>query len=228
MLREKLLERRKRQLYTWIGLPLVAVGGWFYPWLGFLLLGCMLGAVGLSFSRGRAWCDWMCPRGAFFDLFLSSLSAKRSTPAFFRSWPVRIFFLILIFAVIGVQWYLNWGNIPAMGLALVKVLTVTTLVGVLLGLIFHPRAWCLICPMGTLANLFGRGKKPLLVAPSCVGCGVCSRFCPLKLQPHFFRQQGVMGDGDCLKCGSCVAACPRQALSFGEKSLSRQVGSVRL
>jgi polyferredoxin len=221
MLKEKQKERKLKQSLTWVGLPLVAVLGWFYPWLGFLLLGCMVGAVGVAAFRGRAWCDWMCPRGAFFDLFIGPLSRKKAIPSFLRSRAVRVFMLGLIFTMIGLQWYLAGGDGAAMGLALVRILTITTLVGIILGLLIHPRAWCHICPMGTLGHWLSRGKEPLSISQTCTVCRACARACPMQLKPYEYRPDGIMGDNDCIKCGSCVAACPRRALSFssghGEK-----------
>ncbi|SFR09991.1 4Fe-4S binding protein [Desulfoscipio geothermicus] len=213
-----LLRRVNRQAFTWVGLPLVAIGGWFYPMLGFLLFGCMLGAVGLSFFRGRNWCDWMCPRGAFLDLALGPISRKITIPKFFRHEAVRAFMVLLIFTVIGVQFYLNWGNLSAMGLALVRVLTVTTVVGILLGWGIHPRTWCHICPMGTVAHWIARGKKPLTAGSNCVSCGLCARACPMQLAPNEFGKDGSRDHSDCLRCSSCVYSCPKKALSFGDGS----------
>lgn len=210
-------KRRMRQHLTWPGLFLVAVLGWFYPWLGFLLLGCMAGAVGVALFKGRAWCDWMCPRGAFYDLFVAPLSLKKSIPAALRSTPFRAFMLALIFAVIGGQWYLAWGNASAMGLSLVRVLTVTTVVGIVLGLIYHPRAWCHICPMGTLSCWLSGGKEPLFIGSACTACRLCARVCPMQLEPYTYREKGTVGDNDCVKCGTCVAACPHRALRFARE-----------
>ncbi len=224
MLKEKQKQRKLRQSLTWVGLPLVAVLGWFYPWLGFLLLGCMVGAVGVAAFRGRAWCDWMCPRGAFFDLFVRPLSRKKAIPAFFRNRAVRVFMLGLIFTMIGVQWYLAGGDVAAMGLALVRILTVTTVVGIILGLVIHPRIWCHICPMGTLGHWLSRGKEPLSINQTCTVCQACARACPMQLKPYEYRLGGIMGDHDCVKCGSCVAACPRRALSFSSGHGEKETG----
>ncbi|APC09538.1 quinol dehydrogenase membrane component [Moorella thermoacetica] len=222
MLKKKQKQRKLKQSITWVGVPLVAVLGWFYPWLGFLLLGCMAGSVGVAVFRGRAWCDWMCPRGAFFDLFIRPLSREKTIPFFFRSRLVRVVMLVLIFTMIGVQWYLAEGNVAAMGLALVRILTVTTLVGIILGLIIHPRIWCHICPMGTLGHWFAQGKEPLSISRVCTQCEACTRICPMQLKPYEYRLDGTMMDNDCIKCGLCVTACPRRALSFssghGEKA----------
>ena len=102
-LKEFRTQRRRLQSYTWYGLPLVVVGGWFYPKLGFLLLGCMIGALGIAPFRGRQWCDWLCPRGSFYDLFLDRISRKRSVPGFFRSTGTRVGMILLLFAVLGIQ-----------------------------------------------------------------------------------------------------------------------------
>lgn len=222
MLREAKRKRKFRQLFTWVGLPLVAVLGWFYPWLGFLLLGCMAGAVGVAVFRGRAWCDWMCPRGAFYDLFVAPLSLKRTIPAFLRSSAVRVLMLFLIFTVIGVQWYQAWGDGAAMGLALVRVLTITTVAGIIMGLFIHPRAWCHICPMGTLGYWLSKGKEPLFISQDCVSCRACARVCPMQLKPYEYKDDGTMGDNDCIKCGTCVASCPHHALYFDRKHNKRQ------
>ncbi|MEW5746777.1 MAG: 4Fe-4S binding protein [Nitrospirota bacterium] len=208
-------EKRSRlQMITWYGLPLVVVGGWFFPKLGFFLLACMVGAVGLAFSKGRSWCDWMCPRGSFYDLFLGKISAKREIPAFFRRKGFRVFMLVVLLSVLGTQIYLSWGDIDAIGRAMVTLLTVTTLVGAVLGVVYHQRIWCHFCPMGTLGNFIAEGKRPLTISSACTSCAACAKVCPMQLKPYQYRGNEVMGDNDCIKCSTCVAACPKKALLF--------------
>ena len=212
---KKLSKRRRNlQFLTWLGLPLVAVGGWFYPPLGFLLFGCMLGAVGIAFFKGRAWCDWMCPRGGFYDLLFNKISPNREIPAFLRSTRFRGLMVGLIFVVLGTQLFFAWGNLNQMGLAMVRLLTITTIVGIILAVVYHPRTWCHVCPMGTLANWVAKGKQPILIDPSCVGCKICSTACPMQLVPYKYAAEGTMTDNDCIKCSSCIVSCPKQALSF--------------
>lgn len=221
MLKELKAKRARLQSYTWIGLPLVIVGGWFFPRLGFFLLLCMVGANLLALYKGRAWCDWMCPRGSFFDLVLQRFSAKREIPAFFRKKAFRYTLMAVLLSVLGYQVALAWGDLNAVGLAMVRVLTVTTAAGILLGLVYHQRIWCHICPMGTLSNYLSEGKQPMTVGPSCVDCKACTRACPMQLKPFEYKEQGVMGDNDCIKCSSCVAACPKKALSFDPPELPK-------
>jgi polyferredoxin len=209
--------RTRLQLYTWPGLLLVAGGGWFYPLLGFLLIGCMLGAVGIAaYGKGRMWCDWMCPRGSFLDLFLSRISRKSGIPAAFRSNGVRIAVIAALFAVLGTQLWFAWPDPVAMGLAFVIILTVTTTVGIALGIFLHPRIWCHVCPMGTIAGYMSKGKYPLSIDAGCTSCTLCEKECPMAIAPYIDKESGTFGDTDCVKCGSCVAACPVKSLSFGD------------
>ncbi len=217
MIREFKKKRARLQSYTWIGLPLVIIGGWFFPKLGFFLLLCMIGAISIAFYKGRAWCDWMCPRGSFYDLFLKKFSRDKEIPSFFRKKGFRIFMLIMLLSVLGSQIYMAWGDINGIGLAMVKVLTVTTAVGILLGIVYQQRIWCHICPMGTLSNYLSEGKYPLNIKDECSDCRVCSKVCPMQLKPYEYKGKGIMGDNDCIKCSTCVVACPKKVLKFEPK-----------
>jgi polyferredoxin len=216
-------KRKRLQSYTWYGLPLVAVLGWVYPLLGYLLLGCMAGAVGIAAFRGRAWCDWMCPRGAFFDLFVARVSRDARIPGWIRSPWTRAFMAALLMGVLGTQIVVFWGDWERVGLAFVILLTVTTLVGIGLGLAYSARAWCLICPMGTFGALLSTGKKPLSIdAAACNACGACAKVCPMQLDPAAHAGKGVVAENDCIKCSSCTAVCPRKALSFAPSCAVRK------
>jgi len=211
---KKFKEDRKRlQKYTSIVLPVVVIGGWFYPPLGFFLLICMIGAVGLAFHKGRSWCDWMCPRGSFYDLFLQKISRNTTIPSFMKSKWFRTSVLFGLLSSLGIQVYNAWGNPDAVGLAFVRVLTITTTAGIVLGAVFHQRAWCHICPMGTLGNWISGGKNPLHVNEQCKDCKLCSKVCPMQLKPYEHKA-GTMADDDCIKCNSCVTACPIKAIEF--------------
>lgn len=216
MFKEFKKKRSRLQKYTSIGLPAVIVGGWFYPPIGFALLICMVGAIGISLYNGRSWCDWMCPRGSFYDLFLEKVSRKLRIPGVFKTNWFRSLILGTLITALGVQIYIAWGDSKGIGLAFVTVLTVTTTIGIVLGAVFKPRAWCQICPMGTLGSWISKGKKPLYVSEQCMDCKKCAKVCPMQLAPYE-NKSDAMTDGDCIKCSSCVAACPVNALGFEDK-----------
>ena len=211
-------KRTRLQKYTSWALPAVIIGGWIYPPLGFLLLICMVGAIGIAFYNGRAWCDWMCPRGSFYDLFLNRVSKKHNVPAMFKTNWFRSIILSLLMGALGVQIYHAWGSASGIGMAFVMVLSITTTVGIVLGAIFKPRAWCQICPMGTLAYWISESRnKPLYVSEKCKDCKLCAKACPMQLKPYEHKASS-MPDGDCIKCSTCVSECPINALSFKEEN----------
>ncbi len=221
MLKEFIKQRSRLQKYTSIILPAVILGGWLYPPLGFSLLICMFGAVGIAFYNGRSWCDWMCPRGSFYDLLLDRISRKKKIPDVFKKNWFRSLILTLLMTTLGLQLYFAWGDLGGMGLAFVIVLTVTTVAGIILGAVFKPRAWCQICPMGTLGSWISPGKKPLYVSESCKDCKLCGKVCPMQLTPYEHKAD-AMTDGDCIKCSTCVAVCPVNALKF-KKEIKEEI-----
>ena len=201
-------------------LPAIILGGLLAsPALGYFLMICLVAAVGISLFLGRYWCNWLCPRGSFLESLLGRISRGKAFPAFFRtSW-----FRLAILGVFMVMMTLNFlklypqmGVFDGMGLALVRVLAISTLVAVAIGIVIHPRAWCSFCPGGTMALWVGGAKGPLVRVneSSCIECGLCDKRCPLQLQPSSFRGSVTGTDGDCLKCFRCVSACPRNALSL--------------
>lgn len=214
MVKEFRGKRKRLQAYTSVALPVILVGGWFYPYLGFFLLICMFGAVGLAALRGRTWCDWMCPRGSFYDLFLKRLSRNAEVPSFMRTNAFRSILLGVLMTALGVQIYLARGDANAIGIAFMRVLTVTTTAGIVLGAVFQQRAWCHVCPMGTVGKWLSKySGSALHVSEHCRDCKLCARVCPMQLKPYESKS-GVMAEGDCIKCATCAVACPINALEF--------------
>lgn len=205
--------RQRLKRILWLALPLAIALGWRYPVVGFAVLGCMGASIAVAFSHGRAWCD-VCPRGTFFDVIMSKVSPNRTLPGWLRSTPIRIGVLVFMMGFMTVRLVQTWGDLPAMGMVFVMLLTITTGIGIVLALVYRPRSWCAFCPMGSMANWIGRGKHPLQVAPSCVGCNRCARVCPMELNPASARTEGAFTHGDCLKCNRCTVSCPKNALAF--------------
>ncbi|MCM8827014.1 MAG: 4Fe-4S binding protein [Candidatus Omnitrophica bacterium] len=104
----------------------------------------------LSYFKGRFWCGFLCPRGAFLDLFLSKFSLKRNVPKFFCNPKIRmsIFFIFMGFFVL--QIIISPKNINAIGFVFVRMCIITTILAILLGIPMQQRTWCLICPMSRL------------------------------------------------------------------------------
>lgn len=198
----------------WILLVYLAIG-YFYPAIGVIAIICMLAPVLLAPFKGRFWCGNACPRGSFYDNVLAKLSPQKPIPAFFKSRGFRLFMVVFILTVFTIQMYYAWGDWPAMGMVFLRLIFITTIVGIVLGLAFHHRTWCTFCPMGTMSSWLSHKAEPLKVDSSCVGCKLCTKACPFGLDPYTSKgdDTGFLHP-DCLKCGRCVAVCPKKALSF--------------
>ncbi len=210
--------RQRRRLKQFFMAPVfvaILILGWFYPLLGYFIPLCMLFGIALSFSRGRKWCDWYCPRGSFYDAYVSVVSPQKEIPPFLRSIYFRITVLAFLMLVMTFQLSRRWPDPYKIGAFFVTLITITTVTGIILALIFHQRTWCLICPLGTLSNLIGRNRRLIQIDSGlCVECKLCVKACPIQIKPYLFKKEGVVPikDGDCLKCGMCLAVCPKQAL----------------
>lgn len=210
-----LTRRRRIKRWLWPILPAVLLVGYLYPVVGLVMLLCMGAAVGVSFFRGRLWCD-VCPRGAFYDLVVKRLKVKRRIPRFVRTVWFRLFMMGVFMTIVAVRLSAAWGDVAAMGRVFFMILAITTVVGLAFSVFFNPRSWCSFCPMGSMAYFFGRGKYAMTVSDDlCNDCGACAKVCPMELDPASYRSAGTMAHGDCLKCHACTAGCAKGALALG-------------
>jgi polyferredoxin len=131
-------------------LPLILMGGLFYPVLGYIVFLMMVFFLTLSYFKGRLWCSFLCPRGAFLDLVLSKVSLKRKIPLFFYKPKVRWAIFFIFMAGFLFQFLVSVKNLSTIGFVFVRMCLITTLFSIILGIPIHQRTWCMICPMGTL------------------------------------------------------------------------------
>ncbi|MBN1788520.1 MAG: 4Fe-4S dicluster domain-containing protein [Sedimentisphaerales bacterium] len=206
-----------KQVITAVIFPVVVIGGWFYPVLGYFIPICMLAGISIAFWKGRKWCDWYCPRGGFFDTAAKTISPNKEIPAFFKKTSTRVVMLIILMTAMTTQIIRVWPNWQKIGAVFVIMLTVTTTLAVILAIIYHPRVWCCFCPIGSISNWVGKGKKPLKIDSNlCIECRRCHKICPIGVSAYKFKNKEVekVMDGDCLKCGLCAAVCPKKALKL--------------
>jgi len=199
--------------------------------LAFILLGlfdmrfalaaviCMAGPIIVSFWKGRYWCGNLCPRGSLYDSLISKISRNRKIPAFFKSNYLRIIMVLFIMTMFGYGLYKNWGNPYGIGMVFYKINVITSIVGIVLGVIYSRRTWCSFCPMGTIASFISRKRnssRVLKVSNSCVSCKLCAKSCPLGLVPYEYKGD-LLSHPDCIQCGSCITACPKRAIGYNDR-----------
>jgi ferredoxin-type protein NapH len=212
--------RRRKQTLLGTAFLLLLGAGWLYPLIGYFIPGCMLLGIGIAAFQGRSWCNWLCPRGSFEDAWLARISRGAHIPQVCRATPLRLGVMAFLMGMLTWQITRLWPDPWAIGGFFVLLLSMTTVVGVVLGVGVQQRTWCYLCPIGTMSNWVGKNRRPLLMAPErCTHCHLCAKNCPMQLSPEELTEAAVMHNhGDCLKCSLCVENCPTAALAFPKSS----------
>ena len=150
---------KKTQLITIWLLPIILIGGVFFPVLGYLVVGMMAFFLILSFFKGRFWCWNFCPRGAFLDIVMPKFSMNRPVPIFFTKPIFRwgLFFLFMGFLLLRVS--RSGKDLLTVGAIFVSMCIITSLISIAVGVFTKSRGWCMFCPMGTLQDRIGTLKK---------------------------------------------------------------------
>lgn len=144
-------KRISQSIMFWF-LPLIIIGGLIFPVLGYIVFIMMVFFLSLSYFRGRFWCSYLCPRGAFLDMLLNRFSKKGKAPRAFSSPRFKWLVFCVFIAFFVFQFIISKRDFFSFGFVFVRMCLVTTLISIVLGLPFHERTWCVICPMGTLQN----------------------------------------------------------------------------
>jgi len=147
--------------YAWLILLLFSIGGIIYPPVGIVAIICMLAPVVTAPFMGRRWCGTFCPRGSLNDVILKKITLKKGIPALFKTNKFKIGFLIILMSLFAVQLWMAWGNIAAIGSVFVRMILITTIVDIILGVVYHQRTWCSFCPMGSMAGWIAQAKHSI-------------------------------------------------------------------
>ena len=167
---------------VWIG----SIQGWSWVitivwmaianiWKPFGLYGlvCMFTPIVIALlGLGKMHCARVCPRGSFINLLTRKISFGLKKPAFMRT---RAFHWAVWGAMMGTFAALMVWAIPrgvyVLGGTILVFMEAATALALLFGILFTPRAWCTVCPMGfTTGNLRGlleNGKKSNSISASC-------------------------------------------------------------
>ncbi|MDR0841536.1 MAG: 4Fe-4S binding protein [Christensenellaceae bacterium] len=146
------------QGWSWIiTIVWVAIANLWHPF-GLYGLVCMFTPIIIALSgRGKMHCARICPRGSFIGLFTRKISIGLKKPAFMKS---RAFHWALWGVMMGAFAGLLVWSVPKgvyiVGNTILVFMEAATVLAFLFGILFTPRAWCTVCPMGfTSGNLRG-------------------------------------------------------------------------
>jgi hypothetical protein len=151
--RRKMLKKFKSiQNYTWIyflAMMFLANYNGYFGLLGFI---SMLTPIVLSgMGYGRLFCSHICDRGSFLGKVKYLNLGRYSLPMKYQSRPFRFLYLFIMLGHFSINLFLA-ENLYQVGYAVFKLFLSSTMLGILLGIIFKPRTWCQICPMGFMQS----------------------------------------------------------------------------
>ena len=110
-------------------------------------------------GNGKVHCSHYCPRASIFNQFISKISLNNNMPSFMKSKIFKNIILSLMISMFSFAMYHTGGNYIKIGFAIFRFMGVSLAVGIIMGIIYKPRSWCAICPMGHASGLIDKKMK---------------------------------------------------------------------
>lgn len=226
--------------YSFIFTLVVALAGQFEPKLGLLVIPIMIGLLIASFFKGRYWCGNICSHGSYYDSLLLPFSRNSKIPKFMQ-WTALSLIVLAWFGfrmgsglMHAAESYGTANFWDKTGVVFVNAYMMVVIVGTTLSLLFSPRMWCNVCPMGLMQKMSHYAGKKAKVTRSteekvtisdenqCHKCAKCARVCPMQLTPYnSFNDKNQLDSNNCIKCSTCVGNCPAGILTFSNENTAQ-------
>lgn len=99
-------------------------------------------------GRGKIHCAKYCPRGSLLGIFLKKVSFNNTTPKFLLTKKFKNGLLVVMLSVFSYAMYHTGGEINKIAFAMFRFMTTSLILGIIMGIVYKPRSWCGVCPMG--------------------------------------------------------------------------------
>lgn len=141
---------RSQQKWTWIITIIWMLIANIWPPFGLYGFICMFTPIIIALSgRGKMSCARICPRGSFIGKFTPAFSRKKVMPTWVHTKRFKfLLWAIMMGSFIGLMFWAAPKGVYTLGKTVLYFMEVATLIAFLTGLIFKPRSWCTVCPMG--------------------------------------------------------------------------------
>lgn len=161
--------KKNYQQISWIVIVAFFLLGILDTRFGILGFICMGAPMYHAFKgEGKVHCSKYCPRGSFLGRFLKNVSLGNALPANYRSNKVKNGMLALMITLLSLSLYHAGLNFGSIAFVLLRFMFMSFIVGIIMGMIFKPRTWCQVCPMGHAAGLISDVKKANSKLPGLV------------------------------------------------------------
>ena len=187
----------------------------------------------LSMVFGRVWCGYLCPAGGLQECaaMIKDKPVKQGKFNLIKYviWTVWIIAVITTFILGKNDVTINPFYMTDHGISVSQIYSYIIYYGVILllvlpALIHGKRAAChYICwmaPFMVIGSSIGRFLHiPQLHIEAdkdkCIGCGKCSKACPMGLDVKQMVSEGTNSKcTECIQCGACIDDCPKNALNY--------------
>ncbi|MFZ5968546.1 MAG: 4Fe-4S binding protein [Bacillota bacterium] len=162
------MSKKSHQSWSWIlmvGFIVLSIIDIRFGLLGFVCMGAPV--YHALKGRGKIHCSKYCPRGSILGKFLQYISLNNNLPSALKGKKAKNFLLALMMIMFSISMFhaVHQPNIiKAVAFGVFRLMTASLALGVIMGIIFKPRSWCQVCPMGygtgLIKDLKDKKNKP--------------------------------------------------------------------
>lgn len=109
-------------------------------------------------GKGKIHCSHYCPRGSLLGNFLKNISLQNNLPKKLKGKTVKKVLLMLMMTMFSISLIHAGPSLKRIAFAVFRLMTASLALGVVMGIIFRPRTWCQVCPMGYATGLIKKAK----------------------------------------------------------------------
>ena len=104
-------------------------------------------------GRGKVHCRSYCPRGSLLGRFLEKVSLQKTLPKFMTTKKFKYALLGVMVTVFSISMFHAGLNYNRIAFSMFRFMTMSLAIGIIMGVVYKPRSWCVVCPMGTGSGL---------------------------------------------------------------------------
>ncbi len=155
------MKNKSHMHWSWLIMVAFLILGIFDFRFGILGFVCMGAPIYHALrGRGKVHCRSYCPRGSILGKWLPYISLNRNMPKFMTTKFFKYTLLTLMLAVFSFSLSHAGWQYNKIAFRVFRFMVMSLGVGVVTGMLFKPRSWCVVCPMGTATGLIATQLQP--------------------------------------------------------------------